>query len=202
MHIAVDADDVVVDFIGGLLAAVKKEHGVTILQESITEWDLHPVLDHHLGQSFWTWLRVKEWLWANFPAVDGAIGAIDKLRRDGHYLEMITSKPDWAEHNVWKFLGKWRPAFHRVTITKLEDKKADFTNADILIDDKPQNVLDFAATGREAILFSAPHNRGFTDLPKGIVRADNWQDVLGIIGALSIAPTKARRIRKEPPYGW
>lgn len=192
MHIAVDADDVVVDFLGGLLGAVRTEHGVSIQPDDIKEWNLHPVLDPILGMSFWTWLRNKEFLWPNFGVVSGAIGALDKLRRDGHYLELVTSKPEWAEYNVYRWLGKWRAPFERVTITKLDDKKADFTTADILIDDKPQNCLDFADTGRLAILFSAPHNRGFTDLPKGIVRAENWQHVLQIIEGTS----------KEGPYGW
>ena len=191
MHIAVDADDVVVDFIGGMLAAVKKEHGVVIDPSAITEWNLHPVLDPILGQSFWKWLREKEWLWANFPAVDGAIGAIDALRRDGHYLELVTSKPEWAEHNVWKFLGKWRPAFHRVTITKLGDSKADFTNADVLIDDKPQNCLDFRNDGRQAILFNSPHNHSFPQADFDILRANDWKAVLYIIK--EYGPTWATR---------
>lgn len=193
MHIAVDADDVVVDFLGGLLGAVSRETGTIIRPTDIKGWDLHPVLDPLLGMSFWKWLRIKEFLWANFGVVPGAINALDKLRAQGHYLEMVTSKPDWAEHNVWKWLGKWRAPFERVTITKLEDKKCDFTTADILIDDKPQNCLDFADTGRLAILFTAPHNKEVKDLPKGIVRADDWQHVLRIIdGAAS----------KEGPYGW
>lgn len=197
MHIAIDADDVVVDFIGGLLAAVKKEHDVEIKKEDIKEWNLHPVLDPVLGESFWKWLRRREWLWANFPAVDGAIGAIDSLRKDGHYLEMITSKPDWAEHNVWKFLGKWRPAFHRVTITKLEDKKADFTNADILIDDKPQNCIDFMESGRPAILFYSGHNR-FVEVPDGMLRAKGWGQVLSIIKSMEAQQKQENNSGRRP----
>lgn len=180
MRIAVDMDDVVVDFIGGLLAAVKVEYDVEIPVSSITEWDLKPVLDPIIGRSWWAWLRDREWLWANFDAVDGAIGSIDRLRRDGHWVEMVTSKPDWAEHNVFKWLGKWRPAFQRVTLCKVEDKKTDFTDADVLIDDKPSHCADFVASGRKAILFTAAHNRA-SKTPKGVVRAGSWLTVLDII---------------------
>lgn len=176
-----DADDVVVDFIGGLLGSVKKEYGVEVRKEDIKEWNLHPILDPIIGRSFWAWLKDRERLWANFDAVDGAIGSIDKLRRDGHYMELVTSKPDWAEHNVFIWLGKWRPNFHRVTITKLDDKKADFSDADLLIDDKPQNCMDWIATGRKAILFASAHNKAFREKSDLLMRADNWPMVLELI---------------------
>lgn len=182
LRIAVDMDDVVVDFIGGLLAAVKTEYDVEIPIESIVDWDLKPILNPIIDRKggWWGWLRDREWLWANFDVIDGAIGSIDRLRRDGHWVEMVTSKPDWAEHNVFKWLGKWRPAFQRVTICKVEDKKVDFTDADVLIDDKPSHCADFVASGRKAILFTAAHNRaGY--LPAGVIRADSWREVLEIV---------------------
>ncbi len=185
MHIAVDADDVVVDFIGGLLDSVYNEYGVRVKKEDIKEWDLHKVLDPIIGRSFWAWLKDRERLWANFGTVPGAIGSIDKLRRKGHYMEMVTSKPEWAEHNVFIWLGKWRPNFHRVTITKLEDKKCDKSDADVLIDDKPQNCIDWLATGRKAILFTSAHNRTFSVIKNSnLVRADDWPTVVELIERL------------------
>jgi len=184
LHIAVDLDDVTVDFIGGLVKSVNTEYGTNLSVDDITQWDLHPLLDPIIGRSFWGWLRDREWLWAQFDAVPGAIGAIDKLRREGHYLEAVTSKPAWAEHNVWKWIGLWRPAFQRVTIVTLEDCKADFTVADVLIDDKPQNCLEFAREGREAIMLTRPHNREATT-PQRVFRADGWPEVLGIIEGMA-----------------
>jgi len=178
-HIGVDMDDVVVDFVGGLVDAMKKEHGATITDKQLEEagWDLAPLLNPIIGQNWWTWLRESEWLWANFPAVDGAIGGLRTLRRDGHYLELITSKPEWAEHNVWKWLGKWRPPFNQVTIVGPKDQKIDFTDADVLIDDKPENCKQFTDNQRVAILFERPHNRG---AETQAFRAANWQEILAI----------------------
>jgi 5'(3')-deoxyribonucleotidase len=185
----VDADDVVVDFIGGLLDIIKTEFDVDIKKEDIVEWNLHNILDKHIGSpgkpySFWKHLQKREWLWAQFDAVPGAIGAIQQLRREGHYMELITSKPEWAEHNVWKWLGAWRPEFQRVTITKLEDRKADMTDADILIDDKPENCEGFIEDGRQAILFASAHNkayRGALDLKY----AANWHEVKDLIRGMA-----------------
>lgn len=187
-HIAIDMDDVLVDFVSGLVAAVQTEYDITITREQLEEcgWDLHPLLDPIIGRSWWAWLRDRDWLWANFPAVNGAIGGIDTLRRRGHYLELVTSKPEWAEAAVWKWLGKWRPAFHQVTIVGPEDRKIDFTTATLLIDDKPKNCDDFIQAGRNAILFDVPHNCGYNTLPgPHPIRAVGWSDVLRIIGELN-----------------
>jgi 5'(3')-deoxyribonucleotidase len=178
-HIAVDMDDVVVDFVGGLINSVKTEHDVTITHEQLekTGWDLHPLLDPIIGYSWWTWLRERPWLWANFPAVDGAIGGIERLRRNGHYLELVTSKPRWAEYAVYRWLGKWRPAFQAVTIVGKDDRKVDFTPADILIDDKPSNCQGFLDEGRKALLFSRPHNSTAV-LPNEAFRVTSWPQIV------------------------
>lgn len=179
MHLAIDLDDTVLDFVGGLRDSVKKEYGVVLTEEDIYQWDLHPILDPIIGQNWWTWLRDREWLWHTFPAVDGAIGTLDHLRREGHYLECVTSKPLWAEHNTWKWLGKWRPPFQRVTIVGPKDRKIDFTDAELLVDDKPQNCLEFLESDRKAILFARTHNLA-TDL-SGLPRASSWAQVRQII---------------------
>lgn len=159
---------------GGLRAALKKEYGVVINEDDIKDFNLRPYLDPIIGRSWWAWMKDRAWIWSHFEAIDGAIGTIDRLRRDGHYLELVTSKPEWAEHNVYRWLGKWRPAFQRVTITGPDDVKVDFTNADILIDDKAENVEAFIKAGRDALFFTRPHNKRIK--VAGSVRVDNWQD--------------------------
>lgn len=157
MHIAVDLDDVVLDFCGGLREAIRKEYNFDV--GDFEKWELRDVLDPVVGRNWWSWLRERDWLWPNFPAIDGAIGGIDALRRDGHYVELVTSKPEWAEYAVWKWLGKWRPPFNAVTIVGPKDRKVDFTDARILIDDKFENCDEFAKAGRTGLLFDRPHNR-------------------------------------------
>lgn len=180
MKIAIDLDDVVLDFVGGLRTVLKNEYAVELTDEQIFQWNLHPILDPIVGRNWWSWLKDRDWLWSTFPAIDGAIGGIDKLRRQGHYLVCVTSKPEWAEHNVWKWLGKWRPSFQQVIITKEGETKAHATDADVLVDDKLENVVEFAKTGRFAILFDSPHNRK-ESLPPGVVRAVDWMQVLELI---------------------
>jgi len=170
-----------VDFVGGLLSVIKTDYGVDIPRSAITEWNLHPVLDPIIGEDFWDLLKRREWLWAGFPPIDGAIGSVWKLRQKGHYMELVTSKPIWASHNMYKWLGRYRPAFQRVTIVDKDDRKVDFTDADVLIDDKPANCEGFIEEGRKAIMFTSHHNMSYQTFLNGMERADDWSDVLGVI---------------------
>jgi deoxypyrimidine-specific 5' nucleotidase type C protein (NT5C) len=164
LHIAVDLDDVVLDFMPSVMETFYREYGERPEFDGswgarTTEFYKHPLLLASGYKSWWDWLRDRDWLWSTFGAVPGAIGGIKQLRAAGHYVECVTSKPEWAEYNVWKWLGKWRPAFHRVTVVTNGQCKADFTAADVIVDDKMENCQAFMERGRQAIYFSTgPHD--------------------------------------------
>jgi 5'(3')-deoxyribonucleotidase len=187
MHIAVDLDDVVVQFWLGLVEAVNREYGTDFAPVHQNDWDDNPVKKYDFGggRNVWQWLEEggQGRLWANMQAIPGAIGGIDRLRRDGHYVECVTSKPEWAEWVVWKWLGRWRPRFNRVTITRLDEPKWAVTNAKVLVDDRPDNIEDWHESGRPALLFTQPWNRTI-DLRPGMWRVNNWHDVLRAIDNL------------------
>jgi 5'(3')-deoxyribonucleotidase len=180
-HLAIDLDDVVLDLTGGVARTVAREHDVPL--PVFDNWNMDLVLKPILGMPWMKWMRKKDWLWATFPAIDGAIGGLEVLRQRGYYLECVTSKPEWAEPQVWKWLGLWRPAFHRVTIMSDGVRKVDVTDADLLIDDKPENCLGFLDEGRRAVLFTRPHNKGVrlgdhTIHVAPAIRADSWSGIL------------------------
>ena len=183
-HIAVDLDGVVLDFVGGLREAVYREYGVEVAEGDVTEWDLSPVLDPVLGRPWWTWLRERSWLWARFPPIPGAIGGLRQLHDEGHLLECVTSKPEWAERSVWCWLAEHAPAFDRVTIVREGERKSEATQAQLLIDDKLENCEEFAATGRAALLFDHPYNQS-RSLPTGVTRVQDWHAVLREVRAFA-----------------
>lgn len=188
-HIAFDLDDVILDFVGGLRAAIQKEYGVSIPDSAITDFNLRPFLDPIIGENWWNWLRRRDWLWSNFPAVDGAIGTLERLRMEEYYIEIVTSKPEWADYAVWQWLGKWRPPVQRVTIVRKNDIKGEHSDALVLVDDKEENVVQWVQTewprDRKALLFDRPHNRNVKVDGDAIIRVNGWQEVYAEIKRLT-----------------
>lgn len=180
-RVAVDLDDVVLDFTGGLRRSVEVEYDVVV--PPFKTWDIAAVLNPIIGHSWWKWMKSRDWVWKTFPAVAGAIGGINILRTKGYWVEIVTSKPDWAEAAVWQWMGRWRPSVDRVTIVHDGDNKADFSDADILIDDKPQNCEEWAASGRPAVLFSRSHNLN-VKVVAPIYRADSWSEAVALVEQL------------------
>lgn len=194
MHLGIDLDDVVVDFIGGVRKAFATEYGEEGIPEyngsawgdEVVAFTKHPLLLASGYKSWWDWLREREWLWAQFPAVPGAIGGLKILRNEGHYLEAVTSKPEWAEHNVWKWLGLWRPPFQRVTIinSQLKQRKVDLTDAELMVDDKEGTCQEFVDDGRRGVLLT--HNdKVEAGSYGGMYVAHTWSEVVSHVRVLS-----------------
>lgn len=197
LFIAIDMDDVVVDFTGMVVDVVNRDYGVALSREDVRSWEFGQYgLNEALGEDWWEWVQRHAWLWATkAKPVPGALGGIEKLRAAGHELEILTSKPEWAEWVVWYWFGKYRPPVQRVTIIPLKrDPKSGFgmdkasaSSADILIDDRDKNVFEWVNSdpSRFGILFRAPWNDA-TDLigTERIVRAQDWGEVLRTIALL------------------
>ena len=195
-HVAVDLDDVTVDFVNGMLGSYGLEFGEKVDIGEGGTWG-PAMVEFFKGtdklraagyKSAWDWLRDREWLWALFPAVPGAVGGVATLRAMGFYTEAVTSKPKWAEHNVWKWLGKWRVPFNQVTIidSKAGQRKVDITDADLIIDDKLSTCKEFLDAGRSAILFDRYGSyRMSPDGDYGLWVAKDWAQVLNAVNHMT-----------------
>jgi len=179
LWIAVDLDDVILDFAGQLRHAIEVEYDVTLPE--FNKWEISELMNPVIGRSWWDWLRARPGIWAAAKPVRGALGSLGRLRLEGHYLEILTSKPDWAELSTWLWIGKWHPPVQRVTIVNLkQERKVDVSDADLLIDDKPQNCIEWAEDGRPALCFTQPYNRDLK-LPVGVMRVDNWKAIMSVL---------------------
>lgn len=189
MHIAVDFDDVVLDFVAGVCDTVSRDFGVKVCPNDITSWQFGQFLDKYIGQDWWSWLEEHAWLWGEkFKPVPGALGGLEKLRRDGHRVELLTSKPAWAEDQVWVWLARYKPKLTQVTIVPLDAYKPDYTEAQLLIDDRDKNITEWvdSSPSRLAVLYTRPHNRGWQDVPEQAQRVYSWTGVLSAVaGAAS-----------------
>lgn len=183
LHVALDLDDVVLDFVGGVCETVTRDFGIEVSKDEIIDWNFGQFIDPIIGRPWFEWLQDHSDLWGDkFKPVAGAIGGIEKLRRAGHYVEIVTSKPEWAEDPTWVWLAKYKPRVHRLTIVPLVGgKKTELTDADVLVDDKWDNCLEWVKDGRPSLLFSQPHNAYYgDDTPDGMTRVKDWQGVLDV----------------------
>jgi len=187
LHVVLDLDDVVLDFEGGVIEATNRDFDADFDIRGKTQYHLDTYLNPTIGRDWWEWLKDHAWLWGEkFTPVPGALGGIEKLRAAGHWIEIVTAKPEWAEDQVWIWLSRYKPRVHQVTISPMQDvSKADLSpDGDVLVDDKWENCLEWAETGRLAILFTRPgnaHIARYQPLPDHIVRANNWASVLRTI---------------------
>jgi len=180
---------VTLDFFQGNIDSMYREFGILLLKEDVKTWDNNPVKMFPWKEwgykSWWNWLEQRDWLWATFNAISGAIGGIHALRAHGHYVECVTSKPKWAEPQVQRWIGKWRPDFQRVTIVDLDHPKHEATDADILVDDRPSTIESWVASApdRLGILYRQPWNDSM-ELGERMVRVHDWHGVLETVALM------------------
>jgi 5'(3')-deoxyribonucleotidase len=204
LYVALDMDDVVTNLMGLVIDKVELETGTRLAEEDFTQWGWRPA-STALGESWWEWLKRKSWLWSLAEPIPGALNGIDRLRAAGHFIELITTKPVWAEREVFAWLEKYKAPVNRVTFVPHSDDsgghalitKASISPADVLVDDHPRNVEAWLETGRPAILFERPWSRGYQALNESALRQDpnapyaaalqharSWADILTIIDQL------------------
>lgn len=183
-HLAIDLDDVCLDFYGTLIDAVNEQFDAELTRSSFEEWDLGPVLEPIIGGNWWKWWKAQD-LWQTARPVRGVLGGLRHLRKNGYYLEVVTSKPEWAERATWEWQGRVKLPVHQFTIVEMGKRKVDTTDADILIDDKPANCYEFVDDGRKAILFSSrTAHESSAVLRPGMVRALRWAAIPTVLEAL------------------
>lgn len=196
MHIAVDIDGVCLDFIGALHRQFTRVFGGPVLANfQQTSWDTGPVFawdewEQHGYRDAWDWIRRFPTFWGDADPIPGALGALDALKQAGHWLEALTDKPDWAKAQLWRWLERYDPPFDAVTFVPRSQTKAEVSDADVLIDDKPENCLAFARDGRFALLFDQPWNQDAPELCH-VWRVYSWDDVLRDIEAIEMEEATA-----------
>lgn len=194
MKIALDLDEVTVDFLDHFLIFYHKKTGNLFEKKNITSYD------------WWSHLSMTKDELTNLinefhlnhgdeiPAVNNAIASINKLI-DNHEITIITSRPvifkERTESWIEKHLGNIPLdvyfssdfAQHIGKVGKTKSELCKDLGVSIILEDSGEYALDCAKNGTKAILFDKPWNENFEH--KNIIRVNNWVEALGAINNLT-----------------
>ena len=176
--VAVDIDGVLADQVPHVLARARMEKRVEMHKEEVVEWRTM-VGDEPFDRLILRYLADPNFV-KSMPSISGAAEAIRDLHKDA-IIKIATSRPESSMEATIEWVREklgWTP---EITNTILAGKSN--VDADVLIDDRDQNVLDFVTrAGRKGVLMHQPWNRD-SPLLESLVReekifvAQDWEHV-------------------------
>ena len=198
--IAIDCDDVLLDFNSGLATYSNEHFGTSYCLEDVVDFDLsiHWGIpgDQVIERIF---AFYNSMVCAELLPIEGSEEAIKKLK-EKYDLRVVTNRPKdvlpitinsverhfpnmfdgiYCTNAFAKIYGDQRSvAASKVTVCQ-------DLGAGILIDDSRSNLVGCAEVGIQGILFRRPWNRYLTDemlLTEGIKPANSWEEITQKIG--------------------
>ena len=189
MKIAVDVDGVLADHVSAVLSRLRTEHeDFTRTKPTMTHWDeALPSLDTSLKSEIEAAESDPAFVYDMAP-IEGAIEGTTTLADRGHELVIVTARPEKNLSMTHEWLeANGIPHDHEESLSTRGQMKT-VADAEVLIDDFPGHIRDFAEAGTYAILFVQPWNKAqvddLTESPR-IFAAEGWDQVLDIIQSLS-----------------
>ena len=178
MKIAVDLDGVCYEFEKTARYMLREYRGCTGLETESTHWDW---ISERVSDVDWEWLwndGVALGLFRFGHCVRGSINGLRQLRDAGHSLLAVTHRPSRAVPDTLAWLAYNGIPWSEVHI--LSDGQSKSTiKADILIDDKPENVDDWV-NGVKALLFDRSWNQEYSD-NTWVKRVFGWKGVIDAV---------------------
>lgn len=203
MKVVLDQDEVLVEFVQGLLDVWNREHGTSFQRADVKSWQL----DRTLGEG--SYPQVCEILsrpgfFEGLRPKPGACAGVRSLLKAGHRVVIAThvdkmvdapaydGKRDWMQHHL--------PELEARDLFFVSRKS--WIDADVLVDDGAHNLEEWAVEAGKpgGILMDAPWNR-LLDLSEHegnwtVYRAFDWDDVLDRIGCLNLFGQQSAGNRK------
>ncbi len=181
MRLGIDLDGVVADFNAGWMKLHADEFGSELRPEMVDSWDgLHDLGGFADMSTFWSWAKGSEERASIFRHLEPYPGAIDSLRllrKRKHRIVIVTTKPNWARVDTFRWLADHDLPTNEV---HLADRKYE-VDCDVYLDDAP-HVLDELVEHRSDRMicrFVRPWNRPVA----GTVDVESWEQFVELVGA-------------------
>lgn len=129
----------------------------------------------------WMWSEgVKLGLFRYGHMIRGARRGLERLHADGYKIEVITHRPETAVNDTLDWLSLFFKDIPIAGVHILSNGESKTSvPADILVDDKPENVQEWVDDGRRAIQFLQPWN--WDHNIEGAEEAGDWEQVVELL---------------------
>ena len=176
MTILVDMDDTIEQLLKALVKRANERFGRCATVDEVTDWSIvcaFPGLEKIQILDF----MCEPDFWENVEPVPGAAEGLKHFMDEGHQVYVVTATE--SEHVAGKMKGvlfRYFPfiSWDRVIVTS----RKQMIRGDVLIDDGIHNL---EGGDYRKILFTAPYNKDYDAEANGMIRADNWDDVVRIV---------------------
>ena len=188
--VALDFDDVCIDFNSAFAAYNRIYHGTSYTREDVNDFNLSLILKCSHEEML---MRAREFvnskLHDSVVPVEGAVEAITWLHKEGVSMPIITARDEVIRIPTFSliekhFSGKLKDVhfLHRNDENVLGEKGEVCARleADFLIEDALHNALHPSCNNTQVLLLDTPWNK-IDSLPKHVTRVFGWEHVLEII---------------------
>lgn len=186
MRIVVDLDGVLYEFDKTARYMLREYLGLPDLDTEAQYWD---DIKDRVPKSAWRWLwneGVELGLFRYGHMVQGARRGLETLSAQGHELVFATHRPKQAVSDTVDWLSLYLKGVPYTGLHFMSNgEKKSTIPGDVLIDDKPENVVDWYYFGDGAgILFDRPWNRELeAEFPDGLYIARGWGEAVRKVGS-------------------
>ena len=185
MLIAIDIDDVLVDFINCLLEYHNKTYNTSLTKEKIHTYRFWEIWGGNREESIKKIRDFKETdIYGNIRPFSKAIESMNLLK-ENHKLVIVTSRSTIEETKIW--INKHFPNifdniyfsynYYTKEGSKTKSEICKELNVDILIEDSLDYARECSDKGIKVFLFDAPWNQ-CEELPENIIRVKDWNEIL------------------------
>ena len=212
MRILVDMDEIAVDLLTSWLRIYNEEYDDNLSRHLIFDWDVHKFVKPECGKKIYEILQ-RPGLFDHLPPQVGAIEAVTELIERGHDVRFCTSSPspDASRGKVeWVKNHFSHVDFGISNIIQMADKVWLAPSVDVLVDDKPQTILEWREYADDAgelgplvMTIRHPHNDHVVHRAH-VVGEDYqepwkaWQQILKAIHTLAEERDKWQNDLNEP----
>lgn len=182
----IDIDGVVADLTGHILNKINQKHDTNYNNSHIVSWAFHSkhssIFKDEEHRLMANELFESSGLVADLPFIDGALNALNALQKTNRY-KMVWATAPYEKAPSWVFdrMNWFQKHLFQISPYYVFAQNKELIDGDILIDDKPENILSFVNEKpdiREGLLFTQPWNKDTTEQHWKYNRVKSWDEIL------------------------